>query len=30
MGYGPWGHKESDKIERLTVFFHSFSYIDRE
>ena len=24
MGYGPWGHKESDTTERLHFLFFSF------
>ena len=24
-GYSPWGHKESDKTERLTHYFKYFS-----
>ena len=26
MGYSPWGHKESDMTEQLTLFFFFFFY----
>ena len=26
MGYCPWGHKESDKTEQLTLSLHSFFF----
>ena len=27
MGYSPWGHKESDTIERLTLSLFTFFFI---
>ena len=26
-GYSPWGHKESDTIERLTLSFFTYPYV---
>ena len=28
MGYGPWGHKESDRTEQLTLSTFSLRTID--
>ena len=27
MGYGPWGHKESDMTERLSTYTHTYIYV---
>ena len=26
MGYSPWGHKESDRTERLTLLLTNYNY----
>ena len=31
MGYGPWGHKESDTAEQPTLLhFHNINHIERD
>ena len=29
VGYSPWGHKECDTVERLTLFRFTFTYVYR-